>query len=369
MTAPIYPYNPDFAIPPGWVLKEELEVMGLSQGEFARKCDISAELLGEIFIGNAPIEYQTAAKFEQVLGGGTEIWLNMEATYRDKLNELGENEELAEWAKEFPVKELVIRGSISEHSLQADRIARMLSFFDVWSVDAFDEKYGKASAVAYRHSPSYKSNRPALAAWLRLGEIEAEQAEIPDYNESAFRRALKSIKAISGRASGHSFIEAQELCRQAGVFLSFVKPLDKVRLSGAAWWLSPRKPVIQLSARHKTDDHLWFSLFHEAAHIMLHSKKQVFIDAIRGKSDCNGPEESQAETEANQWAGDFLIPRTEWDKFADAFMGSAGEVRQFSEGQGISPGIVVGRLQREGRLPWNRLNNLKRKLEWDEPLV
>ena len=190
--------------------------------------------------------------------------------------------------------------------------------------------------------------------------------ECPDYNESAFRKALKKIRALSRKATGPIFREAQDLCRQSGVVLSFVEPLQQVALSGAAWWVSPRRPVIQLSARHLSDDHVWFSLFHEAAHILLHSKRQVFIDAIRAKSDCNGFEESEAESEANVWAQNFLVPRSDWNRFADAFLGSAGEVSHFAGEQGIAPGIIVGRLQREGFLPWNRLNSLKRKLVWTD---
>ena len=113
-----------------------------------------------------------------------------------------------------------------------------------------------------------------------------------------------------------------------------------------------------------TDDHLWFSLFHEAAHILLHDKKRVFINSIRAKAADDESEECKAESEADIWARDFLIPRAHWDKFADSFLGSAAEVRLFADEQSISPGIVVGRLQREELLTWNRLNGLKRKLQW-----
>jgi hypothetical protein len=47
--------------------------------------------------------------------------------------------------------------------------------------------------------------------------------------------------------------------------LALVEPLPKMAVSGAAWWRSPKEPIIELSARHKTDDHFWFCLFHEAA--------------------------------------------------------------------------------------------------------
>ena len=38
----------------------------------------------------------------------------------------------------------------------------------------------------------------------------------------------------------------------------------------------------------------------------------------------------------------------------------------FADEQGIAPGIVVGRLQHEGHLPWRELNGLKVRLQWKE---
>jgi Zn-dependent peptidase ImmA (M78 family) len=39
-----------------------------------------------------------------------------------------------------------------------------------------------------------------------------------------------------------------------------------------ARWLTPAKALIQLSFRYQTDDHLWFTLFHEIAHVLRHDK-------------------------------------------------------------------------------------------------
>ena len=157
MATSIGTYNPDYAIPPGWVLEEHIEVLGLSREEFAVRCGLSPEIVSEILAGKGPVEPEIAKLFGRETPLDEMVWSNLEATYRDKLTELGENEQLAEWAREFPAKELVKRGDISELSLQADKVARMLSFFDVWSVDALEEKYGEAS-VAYRHSPSFRSS-------------------------------------------------------------------------------------------------------------------------------------------------------------------------------------------------------------------
>ena len=65
---------------------------------------------------------------------------------------------------------------------------------------------------------------------------------------------------------------------------------------------SPHRAIIALSARHKTDDHLWFSFFHEVAHLLLHSKRNVFVDDANGGDD-------ETEAEANEWATNILVFR------------------------------------------------------------
>ena len=44
-------YQPDYAVPPGWVLGERLEVHGISHAEFARRCGRSPKLISEIVAG------------------------------------------------------------------------------------------------------------------------------------------------------------------------------------------------------------------------------------------------------------------------------------------------------------------------------
>ena len=355
-------YRPDYAVPPGWVLAERLSAQGFSHAEFARRCDRSAKLISEIVSGKAPVEPKTALQFERVLGVDADIWLGIEKDYQlhqTREAEAREAEESVEWAKTFPLVELAKRGVIRTGSANSKAVWELLSFFRVASIEAWRIKYGTAN-IAYRHSPSFESDESSLATWLRLAEVDAEEQTCKGYVSSAFKTALRRIHGLTREPFDEALEETHKLCNNAGVSLSLVKPLPKARLSGAAWWLSPRKPVIALSARHKTDDHLWFSLFHEAAHILLHSKKDVFVDETNTGGD-------DLENEANDWATHFLVPRSDWRRLiADDAFGSA-DIRRFADEQGIAPGIVVGRLQHEGHVPWrSRLNKLKVPLEWSE---
>ena len=214
----------------------------------------------------------------------------MEEDFRDKLAEFCDNAELGQWARQFPVGELVKRGAVSKRSLDSERMARMMSFYNFWSLEEWEDRYGP-EIVTYRNSPDFESNRQAVAVWLRLGEIQAEGMESPKYVKAKFRKSLCRIRqlTVSQQNMPRLLEEAQGLCRESGVVLLAIEPLSGAAAGAAAWWLSadrfmgiPSKPVILLNARHKTDAGLWLSLFHAAAHILLHDKKRVFVDGIPG---------------------------------------------------------------------------------------
>lgn len=356
-----YQYRPDYATPPGYVLEDHLETLGLAPAEFATRHSLPEELISDVIVGSTPIDPELAAIFGRELGLDSDVWLRMEARYRSELDHQAAAEAaagFASWADLFPVRELIRRGIIEKPLSDGDCVLKVLDFFGAKSVEDWQCRHGDAK-VAYRHSPTFASNEFNLAAWLRLGELEAEWQKCDAYDPENFRAALSEIRSLTRGPTGDALDKTFILCNQSGVALALVEPFPKVALSGATRWLPDNRPLIQLSARHKTNDHLWFTLFHEAAHILLHSKEHVFIDTMKD-------EIAGVDAEADRWASDFLIPRPDWNNFADA--GHFGEwpVRQFAHEQGIAPAIVVGRLQHERLIPWSRLNHLKAKMRWRE---
>ena len=82
MSTPTNQYEPDYAVPPGWVLRDYLETWGIPQAEFARQCGYSPKFISEIIAGVAPISPETALQFEQVLGLSATILLGIERNFR-----------------------------------------------------------------------------------------------------------------------------------------------------------------------------------------------------------------------------------------------------------------------------------------------
>ncbi len=82
MVSPNNQFQPDYAVPPGWILEEHLDVHGISEAEFARKCGCPPQLISEIIAGKAPVDSEIALQFEKELGLAASIWLGIEREYR-----------------------------------------------------------------------------------------------------------------------------------------------------------------------------------------------------------------------------------------------------------------------------------------------
>jgi Zn-dependent peptidase ImmA (M78 family) len=195
----------------------------------------------------------------------------------------------------------------------------------------------------------------AVLAWLRKGELDARGIVCRPFQKDKFRAALEEIRELTLRPIAEAIPETVRLCAESGVAVVFVPELPKTRTWGATRWLSAEKALIQLSARGKTDDQLWFTFFHEAGHILLHPKKDIFIEL-------DNTEDSR-EDEANRFAADLLIPPNTWMLLRQMKLRRTTEIQLFAQKYKVAPGILVGRMQRENLIPWAHLNGLKTHLE------
>lgn len=353
-------YRPDEVSPPGETLRDVLEERGVSQADLALRMGRPQKTISEIINGKAAITPDTALGFELVLGIPAAFWLTRESAYREFLARVLQVQQLndgKEWAKQFPLHKMQELGWISKPRNSQELVRSLLEFFGVASPTQWHELYA-AYSVSFRKSAAFESNEFALGAWLRAGIVSARQAEANPYDRHRFVDALHAARAMTRMPVTEFQPALRSSMAAAGVVVVFVPEVPKSRASGATRWLTPTKALIQLSLRYKSDDQLWFTFFHEAAHVLLHSKKSIFIEG----GDHQGLEES----EANEWAADFLIPPSEWlglSRWPSGLYTKAA-VRSFAENIGISPGIVVGRLQHAKILPHSHLNDLKRRFEW-----
>lgn len=78
-------YEPDFVTPPGEILEEKLEELGMSHGELAERVGCTTEIVDEIVKATAPLRPEMAVQLEGVLGIPARFWINADANYRQSL--------------------------------------------------------------------------------------------------------------------------------------------------------------------------------------------------------------------------------------------------------------------------------------------
>lgn len=356
-------YRPDYVTPPGESLAETLEFIGMSQSELARRIGRPVKTINEIVNGKTSITPETALQLERAVGVSNRFWLNRESDYRSSLARRAEDDafrKLASWIKRFPVSHMVRYGWLPETKTVEDTARALFSFFGVTSNQQYEDVY-KATRVAFRRNSKIKSNPDAIAAWFRKGFVEAQSATCAEYDETAFRSNLDEVRTLTVLSPEEFQKRLTAICANSGVAVVFVRELAGAPVNGATSWVSPKKAMIALSLRHKTNDIFWFSFFHEAAHILKHGRREVFVD-----SGFDGSGSVVAEQEADEFASDFLIPKHTMERFCLSGDKSAAAIERFAKTLGVAPGIVAGRLQHDGLLPHSYLNGLKVRLEWSE---
>ena len=350
----------DWISPPGSTIADLLEERNWTQAELADRLGVSRKHVNELITGKATISDANAIKLARVLGSTVGFWLNREAGYRAALADQQAIEQLRDdvsWLDELPISHMRKAGWIGTYRDKAQTVSDCLRFFGVGSVDAWRNWSAGLGQTAYRMSDSATKAFGSIATWLRNGEIQASSLECNDFSREVFNTNLESLRALTLEPDPDVFVpRMQKLCADAGIAVVFAPTPKGCPASGATRWLAPNKALLMLSLRYKTNDHLWFTFFHEAAHILLHRKKLMFLELNQ-----NG--DGKEEAEANRFAADLLIPPRYYDLLR-TLASSRAEVSQFAREVGIPPGIVVGRLQHDGIITHRQLNGLKVRYDW-----
>ena len=358
-------YEPTFMTPPGDTLAEVLESTGMSQAELAERTGRPKKTINEIIKGKAAITPETAIQFERVLGTPASFWNNRERNYREWLARQEERQSLAEhipWMKKFPVRAMIKMGWITEYGDPINQLEELLQYLGVASPVQWQTML---QGTQWRQSPTFAADPAAVSAWLRQGELQAQKIECANYDPDRFQIALHEMRGLTNEPPELFVGKVVRVCAQAGVAVVFVPEIPGTRTCGATRWLNPTKALIMLSLRYKTDDQHWFTFFHEVAHIVLHGKREVFLEDDDEVSD----DVRAKEEEADRYAADFLIPAEELRRFhSRGAHYSHEDILGFAQRLGIAPGIVVGRLQHDGIVPRQNFNGLKRHFDWaDDP--
>ncbi|MPN14700.1 hypothetical protein SDC9_162027 [bioreactor metagenome] len=190
--------------------------------------------------------------------------------------------------------------------------------------------------------------------------MKAETRTIAPFSRDSLVRLIPTLRSLTCEPDPAIFIpKLEEWLAAVGVAVVVAQAPRGCPASGLTKWLSPDRALVTLSFRFKTNDHFWFSLFHELGHLLLHGKKLLFLEG------CKEGLQPEQEAEADRWASTVLIPSNEGPSLKN-IEGSSTAILDYAKKLGIAPGIVLGRLQHDELVPWSSLNELKVHYQWVE---
>lgn len=354
-------FSPDWASPPGETIADLLEERRMTTLELATKLGEPVGVVDALIAGATELTTERAQRVASVFGSTTTFWITREAQYREDVRRLSlaaDLNERAAWVRELPLAEMVKLGWMDrpERGKEAEAC---LQFFGERDVAGWRTKYAAVvQSAALRTSPTFDSSPGAVAAWLRQGEIKGGLLTLGPWSAERFRSALREIRPLTRKKKPAAFVpELIRLCAACGVAVVVARAPSGCRASGATRFVSKEKALLLLSFRHRSDDHFWFTFFHEAGHLLLHGDSATFLEGV-GLS-------TREEEEANAFASSELIPPEFHDDLARLRL-NLRSIAEFAKRVGVSAGIVIGQLHHRGRIQRNHWNKLRVFYTWDE---
>lgn len=346
-------------IAPGETIRESLEVLTMTQKELSIRLDISQKHMSSLLSGYSPITPEISIKLEQIIGGSVQFWLNLERNYqlsKLKIAEEGQCQKSLEYTKKFSCYvELAKAGFVKPVRKAEEKMKELLNFFRLPNFESLFELYPE---VAYRNADN-TLNRESLVAWLRCGDILAENIKLKPFNKKELESLIPSFKELTHCPESFGK-KLQKLCAEVGVAVVFVPYFKNTKVNGATRWIHKNKhPLIQLNTKGASSDIFWFTFFHELGHVLKHGKTERFLESGSGLDI-----DTKKEKEADDFAEELLIPKNEFEEFINKNSPiKAQDIQIASIKWNIHPSIVRGRLAKRRIIRWSQFPEYRIQLK------
>jgi len=354
-------YQPSIAIHPGKTLQDTLNASNITQLDLAQRTGLTPKHINEIVQGKASISTDTALKLSAVFGMSANFWNNLQRNYEETVTRLQMEEKLAQETSLLSnfscFSELVKWKYVEPACSPKEKVSRLLNFFGVSSL----EFVPKVQGVAFKKSERGKVSNECIAAWLRCGELGAQRIETKEFNKEKLIATLDDLRKLTKEDPVVFQQKIIDICGSCGVAVAFVPHFKNTCVNGMTRWLTSNKAMIQLSLRGSYDDIFWFTFFHELGHLVKHGKKDQFVEFDKKEHK----ESNEKEAEADDFAQNTLIPKSEFSRFYSANNFSTQAIASFAQRINVAPGIIAGRLAHELK-DWTTWSYLRRRLKFLE---
>lgn len=347
----------NFIVPTGRIIKEYISNNNISQKELSARLGISEKHTSNLLNGKSRLTEEVAIKLELVFKNiPAQYWLNIETKYREYLARGEENTRLMKSDLEtigvrFKFKE-VFKGLDWSLLQQATEMLKILKISDYSN---FEAVYSNMPVNFMEDGGDIES----IAIWLNLceQEVDVQNKNLNDirYSSKKLEKSLSLFKKLAYNPRLEvSLNSCRKLCNELGIYMVTCEAISNSKVRGALSTYNDH-PVIYLSGRFKTHDHVWFAFIHEIAHLLKHYNTNETMISFEE----TGHPVDIKEEEANKFSREYFIDPIDYERFVECGDFSSKNIESFAVDQCVLPGIVVARLQHDGYLPRDRFNYKK----------
>ena len=341
-------YKEKVAFHPGYYVKEIIEESGLTQEDFAKPKNLSLLVRGE-----QSLSIDMAMKLSRLMGTGAAYWLNLQQAYDALIVEFKSEQELEQERVVFEkIDYKYFRNNFMLPNLPRkidEQIERIRKFLDIATLTVLKRP---DMAARFRSNAENLSEANTIKAniMMQIATNEALHANAPKFNKKDFEEAVDyALTLTESHTDFYDKIKAAFF--NAGVIFVILPNISGSRINGATKKVGDNI-VLMVNDRRLYADTFWFTLFHEIGHI-LRGDYGVSFDMEMGEN----------EKLADEYARNRLIPSEQYDEFISHQIFSPQSIRDFSKSIHRDPGIVLGRLQKDGIVGYNdaKMNALKKQ--------
>jgi len=344
-------YNDQMAFHPGYYIKELVDQSGLTQEDFAKRLDTTPKNLSLLIRGEQSMSIDMAVKLSRMEGTSINYWLNIQKTFDSLLAKFKSDQELEAEREAF--RHLDYSYFQKEYGLPSlsgktdEQIEKLRRFLKVSSLSALRKR---EMSVVFRASTGELSDAEMIRAnaMVEIAVNRTLMVEGLRYDRKTFLKQVEYAKTLTTDHENF-FPELRAALYTAGVIFIILPHMPGATINGASKRVG-RSVMLMVSDRRTYADSFWFTMFHEMGHI-LHGDFGISFENETG----------EIEEEADHFAREQLIPEKEYQQFISQGQYDKVSILSFSNTIDRDPGLVVGRLQNDGKISRQSFNNLRHR--------
>ncbi len=333
------------AIPPGATIKEQLEYKKMTQKEFAQRMGMSEKHISNLINGKVELTTDMATKLEFVLGLPAHFWQKLEASFRTQLQKVREEQQMENeinFVSKAPYNDMAKLGWVEKTRKVIEKVYQLRKFFEVANLGNIENLDMRQLSFRVKG----EANQYAWMALAHKAKVEARAIETKPINTRKLINRLGEIRGLTTSTSSNVEDALRCILSECGIALVVLPHLNKSFFQGVSF-VDGNRIVLGLSVRGRSADIFWFTLFHELYHIIeehIHSKNA---------------RTNEEEVAADKFAQDTLIPQELYQRFIEKGDYKRQAILDYSQEIGIAPGILLGRLQKDGIVGYELFQDLK----------